>query len=277
MKIGNFNGIIKLVQSIATKHGPEILIGLGIAGMGTTVVLSVKATPKALLIIDDAINEKNDIELEIANENEDYIYNPIDKLTVMETTKVCWKCYLPAVITGVTSVVCIIGGTTMNLRRNAALATAYKISETAIKELQEYKDKVVDTIGEEKNQEIENKINKEHLDRAAVDLDSTTISGTGPVLYFEKMGGQWFKSDKETVREVINNLNNTMNTEMYVSLNDFYADMGLANTIAGDSLGWNTNQGMIEPRFSSMVTKTGIPVVVLTTRIEPRVDYGKLY
>ena len=35
------------------KRSPEILTGLGVAGMITTVVLSVKATPKAMKLIEE--------------------------------------------------------------------------------------------------------------------------------------------------------------------------------------------------------------------------------
>ena len=44
--------LFKDVQSAVSKHSPEILTGLGIAGMITTTVLAVRATPKALKLID---------------------------------------------------------------------------------------------------------------------------------------------------------------------------------------------------------------------------------
>lgn len=272
----SFKGFINIAKTFGVKHGPEILIALGITGMGTAAVLGIQATPKALEKIDEEIDRQNDEIIAYADEHEEASCTQINHLSRKEVVKVCWKCYLPAVITGVTSAICIVGGTSINLRRNAALATAYKISEASVKELMEYKDKVVESIGEDKNQEIEDSINKEHLDRATINMDSTVISGNGPVLYFDKMGGQWFKSDKETIREAINDLNRTMNSDMYISLNDFYDAMNMPHTVAGDSLGWNTDQGLIEPKFSASMAKNGIPVVVMSTRIYPRADYSKL-
>lgn len=35
------------------KHSPEILTGIGIAGMITTTVMAVRATPKALILIEE--------------------------------------------------------------------------------------------------------------------------------------------------------------------------------------------------------------------------------
>ncbi len=61
--------------------------------------------------------------------------------------KTAWPCYIPAAV-GAISVFCLIGASSTNLRRNAALATAYTLSESTLKE---YQEKVVETIGEKRN------------------------------------------------------------------------------------------------------------------------------
>ena len=48
----NLSGIIKDTRKAFVKHSPEILTGVGIAGMITTTVLAVRATPKAMMLID---------------------------------------------------------------------------------------------------------------------------------------------------------------------------------------------------------------------------------
>ena len=50
------NKISKIIRSVRTsmqKHSPEILTGVGIAGMITTTILAVRATPKALVLIEE--------------------------------------------------------------------------------------------------------------------------------------------------------------------------------------------------------------------------------
>lgn len=47
------HGIIKSIRMTMKKHSPEILTGIGIAGMITTTIMAVKATPKALILIED--------------------------------------------------------------------------------------------------------------------------------------------------------------------------------------------------------------------------------
>ena len=54
----NVSKIIKDTKMTVSKHSPEILTGLGIAGMAATTVLAVKATPKAILLLKEAENEK---------------------------------------------------------------------------------------------------------------------------------------------------------------------------------------------------------------------------
>lgn len=47
-----FMNIAKGVKRALRKHSPEILTGIGIAGMIATTVTAVRATPKALQLID---------------------------------------------------------------------------------------------------------------------------------------------------------------------------------------------------------------------------------
>lgn len=125
------HNIIKSIRTAMKKHSPEILTGIGIAGMITTTIMAVKATPKALILIE----EKKD-ELEA------------DKLSLVETLKTAWSCYIPSALVCTVSLCCLIGASSTNFRRNTALATAYTLSESSLKE---YQEKVTHTIGEKKN------------------------------------------------------------------------------------------------------------------------------
>ena len=54
----NVTKVLKTVAIFGKKHMPEILTGIGIAGMVTTTVLAVKATPKALELIEEKKEEE---------------------------------------------------------------------------------------------------------------------------------------------------------------------------------------------------------------------------
>lgn len=48
----NFGNIFRPIAKQVSKYGPEIAVGVGIAGMITTTILAVKATPKSLRLIE---------------------------------------------------------------------------------------------------------------------------------------------------------------------------------------------------------------------------------
>ena len=237
-----------------TKHSPEILTGVGIAGMLTTTVLAVKATPKALALIE---SKKEEL--------------ATDKLTVFETVKATWKPYVPAVITGAASVACLIGASSVSCRRNAALASAYQLSATA---LTEYKDKVVETIGEKKEQAIRDAIDKDHIEKNPVSKNNVIITEKGNTLCYDHISGRYFNSDIDRIKRAVNELNHRMMHDMfgYVSVNDLYDELDLGHILVGDDLGWNVSE-LIEIDFGSQITDDGRPCIVLNYTVAPKRNY----
>lgn len=250
----NFARFLKNAEMVIVKHSPEILTGIGIAGMITTTVLAVGATPKALRLIEEKKKEEG-----------------VEKLTPVETVKATWKCYIPAAVTGVTSTACLIGASSVNARRNAALATAYKLSETA---LTEYRDKVVETIGEKKEQVIREKIDKDHVENDPVTKKEVIITAKGNTLCYDAISGRYFKSDIDQIKKSINILNRRLLTEMYLSLNELYDELDLDHIAVGDDLGWNVDDGLIDPYFSSQLAADGTPCIVLSYSRPPKYGYS---
>lgn len=245
----------KSVQTAIMKHSPEILTGIGIAGMLSTTILAVKATPKALRLIEKEEKSRNE---------------PLTNLDIVKTT---WKCYVPAAVTGTMSVVCLVGASSVNAKRNAALATAYTLSETA---LREYKDKVVETIGEKKEQVVRDAIAKDKVEQNPVSNNEIIITGKGDTLCFDAISGRYFKSDIDKINKSVNELNRRMMDEMYISVNDFYCEVGLNPVAVGEELGWNIDRGFIELHFSSQLADDGTPCLVVGYEVVPRYDYKRL-
>lgn len=252
-KISTF---IKTVQTTASKHSPEILTGIGIAGMVTTTILAVKVTPKALECIksDSCRNHEGD----------PYAY------TKKEAFKSAWKCYVPAAVTGTLSVVCLIGASSVNARRNAALATAYKLSETA---LSEYREKVIETIGEKKEKNVQEKVIEKKIKETPVNSSEVIITGTGNTLCYDPMSGRYFYSTIEKIKAAENKLNKQMLHDIcgYASLNEFYDELGLSHTEIGDIVGWNTDS-LIDVDITAQLADDERPCIGLIYRTRP--DYG---
>lgn len=251
-----FKPLIKTIRSGLAKHSPAILTALGITGMIGTTVLAVKATPKALDLIE---NKKEELDK--------------DKLTVAETVKATWKCYVPAAITCATSAACLIGASSVHTKRNAALATAYKLSESA---LIEYRDKVVETIGEKKEQSVRDAIAKDHVEKNPVTNNEVIITDKGYTLCYDELSGRYFYSDIEKIKKAANELNRQMLNDMYVSLNELYYELGLEGTKLGEQMGWNVDRGLIDLKFSATVSADDRPCIVLDYRVPPMYDYQNM-
>ena len=256
----NVSKLCKDAKVMASKRSPEILTGLGIAGMISTTVLAVQATPKALDLIARAEDKKFD-------------NGHGNKLTVSEKMKVAWKPYIPAAITGIASISCIIGASSVHAKRNAAIAAAYNLSQTA---LTEYKEKVVETIGEKKEQAIKDKIAKDKIKKDPVSKSEVIVTGKGNTLCYDAFNSRYFYSDIDQIKRAINELNRIMLNQMYVSLNDFYDELNLKHSGNGDELGWKLDDGFIEVDFSSQLSDDGRPCLVIEYMVAPRYDYSKL-
>lgn len=251
----NLSNIAKNVRTAMKKHSPEILTGVGIAGMISTSGLAVRATPKALILI----NEKKD-------------EDGVDKLTPVETVKVAWPCYIPAAITGALSVACLIGASSVNVRRNAALATAYSLSESALKE---YQGKVIETIGEKKEQSVRDSIAKDRIERDPITSKEVIITERGNTLCYDVISGRYFKSDIDKLKKIENELNRQMRDDRYISLNEFYYEIGLNSTSIGEDLGWNIDNGYIDLKFSSQLADDGTPCLVIDYKVAPIYEYNR--
>lgn len=269
----NVTAFIKNVQKALVKHSPEILTGIGITGLLATTVLAVKATPKALERIEEEKKKQNDILFEEAQAKGATNCEQITKLKPIDVVKVTWKYYIPAAVTGLGSVVCIIGASSVNAKRNAALATAYALSETALKE---YQDKVVETLGEKKEQAIREQIDKDHIERHPVSQLDVYDTRKGNTLCFDYYSGRYFYSDIEEVKKAVNLINSSLLRNDYVSLNDLYDELGLPTNGIGDSVGWNVirlGRDLVQARISSHVTDDGRPAVVVSCDPSPKHTY----
>lgn len=268
MNTSKLTKFIKDARSALSKHSPEILTGIGIAGMITTTILAVKATPKALRLIEAAEMDKYD-------EVHDDQSTGREELTAVETVKAAWKPYIPAIVTGVASVGCLAGGCSIHARRNAALATAYQLSTTALKE---YKAKVVETIGEKKEQKIRESISNDKLEKNIANEQTVIITGTGHTMCYDVHSDRRFQSDIDKIKRAMNELNYRMNSgmEMYISLNEFYDYIGLKHTQAGETMGWRIDRGLIDIYFGSTLIDDQ-PYVTIEFLNPPDYGFNTLY
>lgn len=251
--------VLKFLNSTkakVSKHSPAILIGLAIVSGGTAVVLAVKDTPKALKRIEDKKQEYQ-----------------VDKLSPWETVKTTWPCYIPTAIAFTFAAGCAIGSQSIHVKRNAALAAAYKISETA---LLEYRDKVIETIGEKKEQTVRDKVAQEQINKNPVKQSEVIVTGKGTSLCLDPFSKRYFEADIEAIRRAENKLNKAMMQSICgsSSLNDFYVEIGLepVDDAIGYTLGWNSEH-QIDIDIRPGMTPDERPCLVIGHYNPPKYGY----
>lgn len=273
----NLSKLVNTAKTALSDHAPEILTAIGIGGMVTTVILAVKATPKALILIEEEKERQNDeLWAEACDNCPDDAYPEVTEVTELapiDVIKTCWKCYIPTIVVGGTSIACLIGANSVHTKRHTALAAAYSMSEAVLKE---YQAKVVDTIGEKKEREVKDAIAKDKIEKDPVSKHEVVFTGKGDTLFYDVISGRYFKSDIDLVKKSINELNRRMRDEMYISLNEYYAEIDLDSLVIGDDLGWNIDRGYIDPYFSAQLAPDDTPCVVVNHNILPKYGYTRL-
>lgn len=258
------NHIVKDIQVLNNqiiKYSPAILIFLGITGMVSTVVMACKATPKAKELLDDLHCEQEELEEENT------------KIVQFATElKVVAPIYAPSVIMAGLSIACILGSYSISNKRIAALATAYSLSERT---LHEYQNKVIETLGEKKEEKIRDDIARDRVMNDPPSNHEVIITDRGEMLCYDSVSARYFMSNIDAIRKAEWTLNRRLLSEMYVSLNDFYDEIDIPQSKIGNEIGWNVDHS-ISFSFSSILTENDTPCLVVDYDVCPRYDFRHL-
>lgn len=241
----------KTATKAVSDNSPAILTGFAVAGTFTTALFTAKASSRATLRL---------LELDYDGD-----------FTPKEQVQATWRFYIPAVSMGVATTACILGAHSIHTRRNAAIMTAYSLTDKAF---QEYKEKIVETIGEKKEGEARDAISKDRLDSTPLNKGDVVVLNSGRSLCYDEVTGRYFKSDMETIRRAVNNINQQCNNEAYASQNDFYREIGLDPIAIGEELGWRSDHHL-DIRFTSHISGDGEPCLALDYRVGPIRGYYK--
>lgn len=244
----NIKTMAKSVWACAKKHSPEILIGMGIAGAASSVIFAVKATPKAMILLEEKRQELG-----------------VEKLEAKEIIKTAAPVYIPTAVSFGVSVACIVGASSVNARRNAALTAAYTLSEST---LRTYRDKVLETVGEDKEREIRQKAAIEQQQKTLEPQALVVSSAAGQLKCFDSLSGRYFVSTKNEIDKAVNEFNRQLRDDMRISLNDWYDLIGLDTNKLGDMLGWDIERGYVETCYASRLDEDGLPCLVVNY-VEP--------
>jgi Family of unknown function (DUF6353) len=224
------------------KHSPIILSAMAGFGVISTSALTGIASYQAAL----QIKAKEDIHGTPADRRE----------RITGRVRLVWKLYIPAGISTVGTIVCIVGSNRVQNQKTLAAHAALAFTEQAYAE---YRAKVVEEYSVSKDRSIRDKVVADHVLNTAPSQE-VLVTGPGNVLCCELFTGRYFTSDMETLRRVTNEINAKMLTHDYATLSDFYYHVGLKQTTESSAIGWESSK-LMALIFSTALTDDGRPCI----------------
>lgn len=200
------------MKDFLRRNSSTILTCVGAVGVVTTSVMAVKATPKALTLLEKAKQEKG------------------EELTKFEVVKVAGPSYIPAIISGAATIACIFGSNVISKHQQAALMSAYALLDNSYKE---YRNKVDELYGEEAGQKVREEIVKEKY------TGDVITSNNNEELFYDFYSGRFFNSTKEHVLWAEYETNRALFVNYAVGLNEFYDLVGLDPLPEYENIGWS--------------------------------------
>jgi len=269
----NFGAIAKRAEKFVARNSAVILTTIGVTGTLTTAYLTGKATFKAAEVLRQESASKY-VEAHVTPDGDILPETKqSEELSFKEKFELTWKLYIPAAVCAGLTVTCIIAANRVDTRRAAALASAYSISERA---LDEYKAKVLEKLGEEKEKEIREDIARDRVKKNPPSKSNVIVVSGKQSLFLDQWSGRYFFSDMQTVRSALNDFNAKVINETYASLSEFWYLLGLPSTAESDEIGWSTDK-LLDLDFSGDITEEGQPCVAMDFRVRPKSKYDSLY
>lgn len=232
------------------KYSPVALSCVASAGVVVTAIAAAKATPRAVALVYADSRKKHD--------GDPYAY------TKKEAFIAAWKCYIPAVAFGASTIACIMGANALNRRQQAALTSAYALVQSSYKE---YKDKLKELYGEEAHNAIIDSIANDFGEGMEPEVSRT---------FYDSFSQRYFESTIEKVIQAEYHLNRNFMFAGVIPLNDFYEFLGLEKTELGDAVGWSNCNGdiyWIDFNHHRLTLDDGMEIYVIDMVFEPTAEW----
>lgn len=241
----------RVISRAVESNAPAILTGTGIASMVCAVTFGCQATWKAKIVYDDM---KMGTRYVTTEEKRVYLKKVI-------------PAYVPVVVLVVGSSACFIAAHRMNVKKQAAMLTAYSaLSETA----QVYQEKVVEKLGDSVHADILDDISKDDLVSAFPssyedeEASAEIIKGSGDMLCYDKVTGRYFYTTMEKLKNAESVVTKMCAKDMTATVNDFYEALGIPDfSYVGTAIGWDVGRCLPDFFYGSMLDENKRPCMVI--------------
>jgi hypothetical protein len=268
--VSTMDGLLHKSGLWLKRSSPTILTCIGAVGVAATAILAVKATPKALAILDEATAEYS------ANGRTSHtdVRKLPKTLPIKETIRLTWKCYIPAAAVGASTIICIFGANILNKRNQASLVSAYALLNESYQKYRKAANEVYGT-------DADSKIKAEMAKETYVSADGYGIyypnfdEESAKVLFWDSFSQRYFTTTMASVINAQYHINRNLELRGGVSLNEFYDFLGIDHIKGGDDLGWSMDDlmegGIMWLDFENMPVKMddGLECYVMSSMFEP--------
>lgn len=232
------------------KNSPEILLGLGVAGVVVGTVLACKATLKAEEILLKAKDNLDKIDQVKGMSGVDYSEEDAKKdiaIVYVQTGVKLVKEYAPAIVITAVSIGLILQSHNLLTKRNAALVAAYKLLDAGFKE---YRKRVIQEYGEEADQkfrfgqhEVEiTEVNSKGKEKKIIKKVLGTNDISPYAFVFSEETSTQYKRNYDMnlfmLKSAQHYANDILRIRGHVFLNEVLDSLGIARTPAGAVVGW---------------------------------------
>lgn len=253
------NNLLENSKRFLKRNSSTILTCAGAIGVIATTITAVKATPKAMRLLEEQEEVKG------------------EKLTKIEVVKTAAPVYIPSILIGASTIACIFGANALNRKQQTTLVGLYSLLDSSYKN---YKGNVKETFGEDADKKIAQTIANKHYDK--VILANDNYDGNAP---YEKMPGtdrfmdfctlSFFDSTTVDIENAEKFLNDILKMRGTVYLNEYKTALGLESSQTDYEMGWTTqllsSQGFDELIFTTEKVKldNGEDCYILSIPIDP--------
>ena len=238
---------------IFRKHGSTILTTASAVGLVATAVSAVRVTPKVMSLLEAQEAEKE------------------AELTTVEKIQIAGPHYIPTMLIGAGSIVCMFGANALNKKQQASITSAYALLDNSFKQ---YKLKVEELYGEGTNTRVIGEIAKDKYEEEDIEFENDEQ------LFYDDFSGRYFNATMLEVVSAEYDMNRQLSMHSGAYLNDFYRLLGLEEEDYGDFLGWSQAlmydmywDNWLEFVHEKVVMDDGLECTIIRFGYEPTPDF----
>ena len=194
----------KRVRYRLHQASPTILTIIASVGVVTTTIMAVRATPKAVKMLEEAESEKGEY------------------LTKLEIIRAAGPIYIPSVLLGVSTIACIFGANALNQKKQASLMSAYAMLNESYKQ---YRKAAKAVYGEDADDKIHAEMAKDALvstcDWGYQVYNMGMDSDSERLLFYDLASKKYFRTTMAAVLNAQYHVNRNLSVRGVCPLNEY--------------------------------------------------------